>query len=81
MLTDYINAVMRHATYEVLEDGTYYGHIATANLTGLWANEQTLEACRDELRSVVEDWLIFALDRHRPIPVIDGIRLTANISA
>ena len=37
MLTDYIDAVMRHATYEVIEDGSYYGHIATANLTGLWA--------------------------------------------
>jgi predicted RNase H-like HicB family nuclease len=78
MLTDYIHAVMRHATYEVLEDGTYYEHIAAENLTGLWANEQTLEVCRDELKSVVEDWLIFALERHRPIPVIGGIRLTAH---
>ncbi len=78
MLTDSFDAVMRHATYEVIEDGSYYGHIATANLTSLWANEQTLEACRDELKSVVEDWLIFALERHRPIPTIDGIRLTAN---
>lgn len=50
MLTDYIDAVMRHATYEMIEDGTYYSHIATANLTDLWANEQTLEACRDELK-------------------------------
>ncbi len=72
MLTDYIDAVMRHATYEVIEDGSYYGHIATANLTGLWANEQTL------VKSVVEDWLIFALERHRPIPTIDDISLTAN---
>jgi len=71
MLTDYINAVMRHANYEVLEYGTCYGHVTTANLTSLWANEQTLEACRDELKSVIEDWLIFALERHRPIPAID----------
>ncbi|MDQ2783829.1 MAG: type II toxin-antitoxin system HicB family antitoxin [Chloroflexota bacterium] len=70
MLPDYINAIMRHATYELLDDGAYYGHIATANLAGLWANEQTLEACRNELKSVIEDWLIFALECHRTIPVI-----------
>ena len=35
MLTDYINAAMQHATYEMLKgaSGTYYGHIAAANLT------------------------------------------------
>lgn len=71
MLTDYINAAMRYATYELLEDDTYYGHIATDHLTGLWANDQTLEACRDELKSVVEDWLMLALEKHWPIPVID----------
>jgi len=27
MLTEYINAAMKQATYEILSDGTFYGEI------------------------------------------------------
>ncbi len=59
---------MRHATYEAIEDGTYYGHIATANLTGLWANAPTLEACRDELKDVIEGWVMLGIALYHEIP-------------
>ena len=60
MLTEYIEAAMHRATYEVLEDdGKYFGHIP--GLHGVWANEKTLEECRDELRSALEDWIVFSL--------------------
>lgn len=76
MLTDYIQAALRRAAYEILPDNEqppYYGHIP--DLQGVWANEATLEACREELRSALEDWLLFSLRRGLPIPVIDGIDL------
>ena len=53
-----IDAAMQRARYEILpDDGTFYGEIP--GLNGVWANEPTLEACRDELRSVLEDWPAF----------------------
>lgn len=47
MLTDYVQAAMRRATYEILDDGTYYGEIP--GFQGVYANAKTLEACREEL--------------------------------
>ena len=73
MLTQYIQAAMRHAKYEILEDGSFYGEIP--ELQGVWANEPTLEACREELQSVLEDWILFRVANHLPIPAIDGLEL------
>lgn len=74
MLTDYLNAAMRRASYEKLEDGTYFGEIP--GLDGLFANEQTLEDCRNELKSALEDWIVFGLLNNFPVPPLDGIDLT-----
>ena len=74
MLTEYINAAMRHARYEILpENGGYYGEIP--ELPGVWANADTLEACREELREVLEDWIALGLAQGSPIPPIDGIAI------
>jgi hypothetical protein len=37
-----------------------------------------LEACRQELESVLEDWLLFGLHKTLPIPVLDGIDLNQH---
>jgi predicted RNase H-like HicB family nuclease len=75
MLLEYINAALRHARYEILkDDGTYYGEIPACN--GVYANAATLEACREELREVLEEWVLFRVHRHLSLPVIDGIELT-----
>jgi predicted RNase H-like HicB family nuclease len=77
MLTAYIRAAMHHAHYEILEDdGTFFGHIPECQ--GVWANEPTLEACREELESALEDWILFSLTRRLPLPVIDRIDLTVR---
>ena len=68
MLTEYLDKAMRLAEYEKIEDGTYYGRIP--GFQGLWADEATLEDCRNELRSVLEDWLLLKLwDNDDDIPV------------
>ena len=75
MLTEYIAAAMRHARYEILpEDAGYYGEIP--ELPGVWANGDTLEACREELREVLEDWIALGLAQGSPIPPIDGAAIT-----
>jgi predicted RNase H-like HicB family nuclease len=74
VLTEYINAAMRHARYEILpDDGGYYGEIP--ELPGVWANADTLEACREELREVLEDWIALGLAQGSPIPPIDGVAI------
>lgn len=75
MLTAYIRAAMQKADYEELEDGAYYGEIP--GLQGVYADEPTLEACREELQSALEDWILFGLVNGFPIPPIEGIDLNA----
>ncbi len=66
MLTQYIAAAMRKAKYEILaEDGTYYG--AIPGFEGVWANTPSLEACREELAEVLEEWVLFRGSRNLPL--------------
>lgn len=64
---------MRHAQYEMLEDGTFFGTIP--GLAGLWANAASLEECRDELQGTLEDWILVGVRRGHILPMIDGINL------
>jgi predicted RNase H-like HicB family nuclease len=67
---------MRGAKYELLEEGGYYGSIP--GFEGVWAEAVSLEQCRDELEEVLEEWLLFRLSRHLPVPVVDGIDLVVR---
>ena len=74
MLLEYIQAALRCARYEILaDDGSYYGEIPECN--GVYANAKTLEDCREELREVLEEWVLFRVHKNLPLPVIDGIEL------
>lgn len=79
MLTKYIQAAMSHATYKLFEDGSFWGEIPL--VPGVWANASTLEACREELQDVLEDWLLASIADHDPVPVVDGIDLNAREAA
>lgn len=78
MLTKYIKAAMHRATYELLEDRTFYGRIPECQ--GVWAAAETLEACRDELQEVLEGWIILGLRLGHTLPIIDGIDLTPDLT-
>jgi predicted RNase H-like HicB family nuclease len=73
MLITYIHSAMRLAKYEILEGGHYYGEIPGFN--GVWAQADNLEACREELQSALEDWLVLGLRMGHKLPVVDGIQL------
>jgi predicted RNase H-like HicB family nuclease len=75
MLLEYIQAALRHARYEILQDDrSYYGEIPEC--AGVYANAGALEDCREELREVLEEWILFRVHRNLPLPIIDGIELT-----
>jgi len=77
VLTDYIQAAMRHAHYEIWpEDGTIFGTIP--GFRGVGANAGTLEECRGELQEVLEDWILVALRRGHALPVVDDIDLNVR---
>jgi predicted RNase H-like HicB family nuclease len=76
MLTDFIEAAMRQARYEIMEDGRFWGDIPPCR--GVWADGATLEETRRELRGVLESWLLITFQFGDAIPVIDGIDLNAR---
>ncbi|HVB75672.1 MAG TPA: hypothetical protein VNE38_19155 [Ktedonobacteraceae bacterium] len=77
MLTKYIQAAMNKARYEILpDDSTFYGEIPGFN--GVYANAKTLEACRNELEEVLEDWILLSVSLHYPLPSVDGIQLAVG---
>jgi predicted RNase H-like HicB family nuclease len=79
MLTEYLSAAMGKAHYELLGGGEgYSGEIP--GFQGLLAQADTLEACRDELASTLEDWLLFRISRQLPVPVVAGLDLTVKES-
>jgi predicted RNase H-like HicB family nuclease len=74
VLTEYLAAAMKHATYEVLpDDQTFFGRIP--GFQGVWSNAPTLEACRDELLEVLEEWVALGLRLNHELPEVDGLRL------
>jgi len=70
---------MRRATYEILSDGTFYGEIP--GFQGVYANAKTLEDCREELREVLEGWIVLGLRMGHLLPVVDGIELAVEPEA
>jgi len=74
MLTRYIEAAMKHADYEMIEDEQrYYGEIQ--GFKGVYAAAENLETCRNELSEVLEEWIFFRIYNHLDLPEVDGIRL------
>ena len=77
MLSQYIQAALRKAKYEILEDdGTFYGEIP--GFQGVWANAAALEDCRNELAEVLEEWIFLHLADNTPLPVVNGLKLSVE---
>ncbi len=73
MFNEYLDKAMSHAQYEQIEDGSYFGRIP--GFQGVWANMPTKQECRDELREVLEGWVLLNISEHTPLPVVDGMTL------
>ncbi|MBI2024126.1 type II toxin-antitoxin system HicB family antitoxin [Candidatus Giovannonibacteria bacterium] len=74
MISEFIAKKLKQARYEILEDRTYYGEVP--GFRGVWANAKTLEDCRSELQSALEDWIVFKLRDGDKIPGlrVDSVR-------
>jgi predicted RNase H-like HicB family nuclease len=71
MLTEYIQAAMRHARCEPLpDDGSVYCDIPP--LPGVWSNADTHDDALNELRDVLDEWIAVGLSLGQPLPVLVG---------
>lgn len=73
ILSEYVDQALSQAVYDKLEDGTFAGQIPPCK--GVVAFGATLRECEDELRSMLEDWILLGLKLGHPLPVIGGIDL------
>ena len=74
MLTEYIQAAMRKAKYEILEDSKdYYGEIP--GFQGVYSNAKELGECRNMLQEVLEGWILLNIADNTPLPKLAGINL------
>ncbi|HLV98371.1 MAG TPA: hypothetical protein VKT82_06795 [Ktedonobacterales bacterium] len=70
-LEEYQAAAMTQAVYETLPEGTISGRVS--GLQEVWASAPTLEACREELRAVLDGWLRQRLADDLDLPEINGL--------
>jgi predicted RNase H-like HicB family nuclease len=76
MLSEYLAEALARARYEIIEDDEpYYGEIP--ELEGVWATAKSLEECRRQLVSALEDWLLFSIAKGLSIPALGSIKITA----
>jgi len=82
MLTEYIEEALKRAKYEIIDDEEpYYGEVP--ELRGVWATGKTLEECRENLKEVIEGWLVISIKKGLPIPqlgdlVVEDVKVTAT---
>lgn len=69
MLTEYIEAALNKAHYEMIDDNEpFYGEIP--GFKGIWATGKTLEECRKNLKDVLEGWILLSVQKKLPLPKI-----------
>jgi len=59
-----------------LEDGTFFGRIPACK--GVVAFAATLRECEDQLRSVLEDWVLVGLKLGHDLPILSNINLNGK---
>lgn len=74
MLVEYLNAALERAHYERIEDEEpFYAEVP--GLQGVWATGRTLEECRRNLMSAIEDWILLSASRGLPVPPMGEITI------
>ncbi|MEC9279453.1 MAG: hypothetical protein VX947_01005 [Chloroflexota bacterium] len=49
-------------------------------LNGVYINAAILEECREQLKEVLEEWILIRVYQNLPLPVVDGIDLTKHVA-
>ena len=79
MLTEYIQAGMGEAHYELMENGRFFGTVPRCQ--GVWGEGATLEETREELRGAFESWIAVGLRLGHKLPVVAGLDINVSDEA
>ena len=79
VLTDYIEQAMAQAQIEELEETSFGGRIPSC--PGVIAFGNTPSECQEELRSVLEEWMVVGFKLGHPLPVVAGIDLNSEVAS
>ena len=70
-ISDYVQAALKRAHYEVDENDVVVAHVP--NASGFFSQGESFEEARDNLRDAIEGNVILALQLGLPIPPIEDI--------
>lgn len=73
----YITNAMSEAVYEKIGDNEYAGKIPSC--WGVISFAPTLEECKEELLSVLEDWILVGLRFGHPLPAVGDIDMNKEL--
>ncbi|MDZ7721940.1 MAG: type II toxin-antitoxin system HicB family antitoxin [candidate division KSB1 bacterium] len=74
MITEYIDEALKRAHYEKINDQEpFYGEVK--ELKGVWASGITLEECRENLKEVIEGWILLGIKKGLSIPKLGEINI------
>lgn len=73
ILSDYLENALAQAEYDKLQDRKFFRRIPPCKGVVVFAS--TLRNCEEELRSVLEDWVLAGLKLGHILPVLDIIEL------
>jgi predicted RNase H-like HicB family nuclease len=73
MIHQYIDEALHRASYSVVDGNLCRATVA--GLPGVIATGATLEACRDQLAEIVEEWVLVRVSRGLSIPRLGTARV------
>jgi len=65
MLTEYTEEALRRTRYEIIDEEPYYGEIE--EIRGVWATGRTIEEYRNNLKEVIDGWILLSIKKGIPI--------------
>lgn len=76
VLERYIDAAVQRRECQFFEDDNLF-YCEIPDLPGVWAQGIDIDACVEELREVLVDWIQIGIEKGLTIPVLDDLELTA----
>ncbi len=73
MITAYLDKALRRARYQQVDGGLFCATVP--GLLGVIATGPTLEACRDQLSEVIEEWVLVSVSRGLRVPPLGSTRV------
>jgi predicted RNase H-like HicB family nuclease len=73
MISRYVERALHRARYSRVEDGSFCATVP--GLRGVIGTGPTLEACRDQLVEVIEEWILVRVARGLAVPSLGGVKV------